>query len=96
MYLDEIAQEIAAELDPGLLPDEAGVARLLRSYAVLARVKGIDVTREDIHDAWAAWMADEDPQHNALRPYADLDPGTRREDEPFVTAVRTVASRLAN
>jgi hypothetical protein len=56
MYLDDIAGQIRAELDPDDLPDEEGVDDLLRLYAVLARVKGADVTNEDIHDAWVAWM----------------------------------------
>lgn len=51
---------------------------------------------EDIHDAWAAWMADRDPGHEALRPFGELDSGTRREDDPSVRAVRTVAARLAD
>lgn len=94
MYLDEIARQIADQLEPDTLPDEDGTDRLLRAYAVLARAKGTAVTAEDIHDAWAAWMADRDPDHEALRPYAELDATTRREDDPFVVAVRTVARRL--
>lgn len=95
MYLDDIARQIAAELDPGELPDQDGVERLLRLYAVLARAKGTAVTAEDIHDAWASWMADKDPQHEALKPFADLDPDTRHEDAPFLAAVRAVAGRIA-
>jgi hypothetical protein len=95
MYLDDIARQIADELGPDALPEEEGVSRLLRSYAVLARAKGTAVTAEDIHDAWVAWMADKDPEHDALRPFSDLDAGARREDDPFVAAVRTVAARLS-
>lgn len=94
MYLDDIAQQIAGELDAGALPDDEGVEQLLRAYAVLARVKGTSITAEDIHDAWAAWMAERDPDHEALRPFAELDAATRHEDDPFVAAVRTVAARL--
>lgn len=94
MYLDEIAQQIVAELEPGDLPDFEGVERLLRSYAVLVRVKGTDVSAEDVHDAWAAWMADFDINHPALVPFAELDEATREEDEPFLMAVRAVAGHL--
>ena len=94
MYLDEIARQIAAELGPDALPDEEGTERLLRLYAVLARVKGMAVTAEDVHDAWVSWMADKDPRHEALKPYGHLDAETRREDDPFVAAVRAVAARL--
>jgi hypothetical protein len=59
MYIDEIAQQIASELDPGRLPDEGNVDRLLRAYAVLVRTKGRETTLEDVHDAgrhgWPRW-----------------------------------------
>jgi hypothetical protein len=62
---------------------------------VLARAKGTAVTAEDIHDAWVAWMADKDSGHDALKPFKELDPETRHEDDPFLVAVRTVAARLS-
>ena len=58
------------------------------------RVKGTDTPSEDIHDSWAAWMAEKDPAHEALKPFEELDSATRREDAPYVRAVRTVAERL--
>lgn len=93
MYLDEIADQIAAELDPRRLPDEGNVDRLLRAYAVLASIKGREATLEDVHDVWAAWMAEVDPDHPALKPFAELDESTRKEDEPFLRAVLAVAGR---
>jgi hypothetical protein len=39
-------------------------------------------------------MAARDPQHESLKPYGDLDPGTRREDDPFAAAVKAVSSKL--
>jgi len=90
MYLDDIASEIAAELRPIVI-----APMLLRSYAVLLRVKGVDVTSEDIHDAWVGWFADVDPGHPGLRPFEELDEAMRRADEPFAAAVRAVAARHA-
>lgn len=95
MYLDEIAREIAAALKPGDLPEDDGVERLLRTYAVLARAKGASVTSEDIHDAWAAWMADRDPDHPSVKPFSELDDETKSEDYPFTEAVRSVGARLS-
>ena len=40
-------------------------------------------------------MADADTEHESLKPYRDLDTATRRENDPFVPAVRAVAARLS-
>ena len=91
-YLDSVAAELERELE-GALPDTDGVADLLRGYAVLLLAKGIDVTPEDVHNAWVAWMTARDPAHNALRPYRQLDDATKAEDEPFLHAIKRVAAR---
>ncbi len=91
MYLDDLAAAIAAEL----APVEASAA-LLRTYAVLVRVKGEYVSAADVHDAWAAWMADVDACHPALRPFEELEEDERRADMPFVAALRAVARRDAH
>jgi hypothetical protein len=94
MYLDEIAEQIKAALDPADLPDvdQGEFYELLRLYAVLVRAKGRTTTAEDVHDAWVAWMAKIDPGHEALQPFEKLDPSTQREDAPFLRAILIVAS----
>lgn len=67
----------------------------LRLYAVLVRVKRENVTLEDVHDVWVAWMTDVDPSHAALQPYEALDVPTRHEDAPFAEAIRTLAREEA-
>jgi hypothetical protein len=94
-YIEEIAEEIGAELGPDRLPAEGDPDRLLRAYAVLARSKGSHVSAEDVHDAWAAWMTEVDPNHPALRPFYELDRETKGEDAPFLEAIRVVAARHA-
>lgn len=91
-YLDRTAQAIKDRVPPGLLPDEPRLDDLFRLYALLARVKGKDVTEEDVHDAWSLWMLAEDGDHDSIKPYQELDPATRREDRPFVEAIRAVAA----
>lgn len=94
-YLDDLAEAIRAEVSKDLLPKE-NVADLFRLYALLVRVKGEAVSAEDVHDAWAAWMlrqADDD-DHESIKPFEELDAETRREDEPFVEAIRKVARGL--
>jgi hypothetical protein len=91
-YIDDIAREIASEIDPDLLP-EGDIHKLMRLYALLALVAGERVTRRDVHNAWAVWMSETQPDHESLEEFEDLTPDVRDEDEPFVKAVRTVASR---
>jgi hypothetical protein len=52
---------------------------------------GEQVTRADVHNAWAAWMAGRDPGHPQLKPYADLDPEVAARDQRYVDAIREVA-----
>ncbi len=81
-YIDEIANDILARVDPAILP-KSDVPRLFRIYAVLTLAKGTDVTAEDVHDAWAAWEVRpqaEQPVHRAVRPAH----ATRAGDGPAV------------
>jgi hypothetical protein len=93
-YIDDIARQIQAEIDPVLLPDQGDLRKLMRLYALLALVAGQYVTRRDVHNAWAAWMSEIEPDHESLDEFEDLSPDVREEDEPFVKAIRTVAGRL--
>jgi hypothetical protein len=88
-YINDLAEAIRRELDPRTLPDEP--VELLRAYAVLALALGDEVTAEDVHNAWVAWMLPRHPEHPALVPYADLDAATAAQDLPFVEAIKAVA-----
>jgi hypothetical protein len=57
-------------------------------YASLALAKGSEVDRRDVHNAWAAWMASRNPDHESIRPYEELSAQTKEEDDPFVAAIR--------
>lgn len=93
-YLEHVAAAIKARVPPNVLPDENDVDGLFRIYALLARVKGGQVTAEDVHDAWVLWMLGQQRDHSSIRPFSDLDPSTRREDLPFVDAIRSVGVEL--
>jgi hypothetical protein len=90
-YLDDTAAQIKARVTPDLLPDEDGIDDLFRLYALLARVKGTCVTAEDVHDAWSVWMLHQHGEHSSIKPFEELDFSTRREDLPFLNAIRDVA-----
>jgi hypothetical protein len=93
MYLNDIARAIRDEVPEDVVPEGTTLA-LFRLYAVLLLAKGVAVTREDVHNAWVAWMASQDADHEALVPFSELNAETQAEDSPFVTAIRGVARRV--
>lgn len=92
-YIQRVAEEIRSVLPDESIPEENADALML-VYAVLALTKGEHVDRRDVHNAWAAWMTQADPSHDAIKPYAQLAPDVKREDDPYVNAIRAVALRL--
>jgi len=93
-YLDPLADLIRACLPPDAEPPENSAA-LFRMYAVLLKAKGTEVTDEDVHDAWSAWMQIVNSDHEALIPYGDLDPATRAFDAPYAEAIRRAARQMS-
>ena len=93
-YLDELAATIRREVDPAALPT-GDTETLFRLYAVLALVKGTAVTMEDVHNAWSAWMSESQPMHESIQPFHELPLDVRDEDQPFLDAIRRVATWLA-
>jgi hypothetical protein len=51
-------------------------------YAILALTLGDNVRAKDVHDAWATWMSQHDPDHESIKPFDDLDKDTQAQDEP--------------
>ncbi len=92
-YLDDLAAQIQRRVPKELVPDE-DTRSLFRLYALLALAKGSAVDAVDVHNAWAVWMQDRDPDHHSLKPFEELDTETEAADEPFVEAIRAVAKRL--
>jgi hypothetical protein len=92
-YISDIAEQIRREVPQEVLP-EGDTDLLFLMYAVLAVTVREEVRAEDVHDVWSAWMTYLDPSHESIKPFAQLDPETRAQDQPFVDAIREVASRL--
>ncbi|WP_436318606.1 DUF7701 domain-containing protein [Streptomyces nodosus] len=51
---------------------------LFRLRAVLLKAKGEQVSEEEVHGAWSAWMQTIDSSHDALVPCAGPQPGDAR------------------
>lgn len=92
-YLDALGIRIRAHVPRADLPKE-DTKDLFRIYAVLLLAKGVAVTAEDVHNAWAAWMSGTDPDHDAILPFAELSSGVAVDDAPYVNAIRAVAQAV--
>jgi hypothetical protein len=87
-YIDKIADAIEeiASTD----------RQLLRIYAVLTLAKGLNTTREDVHDAWSAWRIVDQPNHQFIVPFDDISSDVQELDEPYVAAIHEVARKLSH
>ncbi|HEX4058042.1 MAG TPA: hypothetical protein VHX87_06980 [Galbitalea sp.] len=94
-YIEDISSQIRARVDPSKLPDD-GLDQLFSSYALLALSKGIQVTNEDVHDAWSAWASQFDPENESLVPFDELSQETQSQDTIFRDAIREVAKTLSD
>jgi hypothetical protein len=90
-YIERLAAEIEARAPRDRVP-EGDTRALFLIYAALGLIKGDAVTRRDVHNAWAAWMASANPSHESIRPFDELDSETRAKDDPFVAAIRSALS----
>src|SRR5690554_2709277 len=91
-YIDDIAMQIARRVDDPE-PDPVDMP-LYRGYAVLALSVGDRVTRENVHDAWSAWMSGINPEHSSLVWFDELDAETQDFDQPYVAAIRAVVWQI--
>ncbi len=87
-YIELLAEEIRKRVPTELVP-EGDTRALFLIYAALGLAKGQAVRRRDVHNAWAAWMAATNPSHESIRPFDQLDPETKTEDDAFVIAIRS-------
>ena len=93
-YIEDVADEIHRRLPTRLQsPDRERGLYLI--YAVLVLTVGEQVTREDVHNAWAAWMAFEGRIYTSVKPFLDLSAADQERDEPFRKAIQEVARLYA-
>lgn len=88
-YIDEIAIAIHQKAEPLAEPTED--LPLYRYYAVLLLAKGEAVTDEDIHNAYAAWACEYQPDLRSLVPFGALPEYVQQLDSPYTEAIRAVA-----
>lgn len=92
-YLDRIAAEIRRVADPNAASLDEDLL-LYRLYAVLLLAKGENVTAEDVHNAWAAWASECEPESRNILPFKELSVSVQRKDQLYVDAIHQVARSI--
>jgi hypothetical protein len=93
-YMQTLAEEIREILSPDHPPPETNGDELFAIYALVAQIKGVDVDRQDVHDAWATWRTVTKTTNDAdLIPFDQLSAASQGRDQPYVDAIRLVAAR---
>jgi hypothetical protein len=87
-YINDIITDLAPRI-PETKPE------LTRMYALLVLAVGTSCTRENVHDAWAAYTSGTRPDHRDIIPFGYLSPETQARDEKYAAIIRLVATRRA-
>lgn len=95
-YVDALAARVREATPTDLIPHDASAAdveQLFRLYALLALVRGRDVTAANVHDAWSTWMLGRgESDHESIVPFVALDDEAQDQDDPFVRAIRAAVA----
>ena len=95
-YVDALAARIRKATPKDLIPEDASSAevdQLFRLYALLALVRGRDVSAANVHDAWSTWMLGRgEGDHESIVPFVALDDEAQEQDDPFVRAIRAAVA----
>ena len=74
---------------------------LVQAYALLVLIKGTDITRRDVHDAWAMNMNFKPRtdkcfgyDHKSIVPFSYLAVDVQEKDDKYVEALKKVAKKL--
>jgi hypothetical protein len=83
-YIDRAREAIEREM-----PDQP--TELLDLYLLLALRKGVDISAEDVHDAWAIWRSRTKADHPAIVLFEALAVDVQHLDDEYVDAIRRAA-----
>lgn len=88
-YVQLATAVLRKELGPELDSD------LERLYVLLVFTRGEQTTLRDVHDAWAIWRTQTNPQHKSCICFEDLTPEVQELDRKYMQAIRDTSFRLS-
>lgn len=80
-----LRKELGSELD----------SDLERLYVLLVFTRGEQTTLRDVHDAWAIWRTQTNPQHRLCICFEDLTPEVQELDRKYMQAIRDTSFWLS-
>jgi hypothetical protein len=69
---------------------------LAEMYALLVLVKGVNITMEDVHDAWSMWRNQTSPSHRSILPFDELASEVQEMDREHMEMLHRVAEQIFN
>jgi hypothetical protein len=85
-YIEAVREDLAKRIDVE--------ENLLDLYTLLVFTRGVHVTWEDVHDAWAVWRNITEPRHHSLVPFDELTKKVQEMDQEYADAIRETAKEI--
>ena len=95
-YIDEITDDLRAELQKMRGRPTRSPQAMLRQYAQLVLTTGEHTTARNVHDGWATYTAGVNPDDREMIPFDDLPIDMQNRDDDYVRAIHRVARRRSN
>jgi hypothetical protein len=89
-YAEQARQALIQELGE----TNACESELLDLYVLLVLTRGEETTLEDVHDSWAVWRSNTNPDHKSLIPFDGLTTEVQEYDLPYRDAIIRAARPL--
>lgn len=64
-------------------------------YVLLVLTQGEETSLQDVHDAWAVWRNDSNPDHRSLIPFDELALDVQELDREYMDAIHKAAQAIA-
>ena len=85
-YIEQVRADLAKRIDVE--------TELLDLYTLLVFTRGTQTTWEDVHDAWAVWRNQTQPEHQSIAPFETLSKRVQEMDKEYADAIKATAMEV--